>query len=85
MQDLMSLTGKTRFCPALPGDSASSRRLSEIFLAGCIPVQAPSSLQSSVYLQHFSFVEEMQRAHVIIETPHDCLGGCWTPKVIVSH
>ena len=41
MQDLMSLTGKTRFCPALPGDSASSRRLSEIFLAGCIPVQAP--------------------------------------------
>ena len=29
----------TRFCLALPGDSASSRRLSEIFLAGCIPVR----------------------------------------------
>ena len=28
----------TVFCPAFPGDSPSTRRLSEIFLAGCIPV-----------------------------------------------
>lgn len=26
------------FCPAFPGDAASTRRLSEIFLAGCIPI-----------------------------------------------
>ena len=26
------------FCLALPGDAASTRRLSEIFMAGCIPV-----------------------------------------------
>ena len=28
----------SKFCPAFPGDAASTRRLSEIFLAGCIPV-----------------------------------------------
>ena len=28
----------SRFCPAFPGDAASTRRLSEIFLAGCVPV-----------------------------------------------
>ena len=26
------------FCLVLPGDSASSRRTSEIFMSGCIPV-----------------------------------------------
>ena len=28
----------SRFCPVFPGDAASTRRLSETFLAGCIPV-----------------------------------------------
>ena len=28
----------TKFCPAFSGDAQSSRRLSEIFLTGCIPV-----------------------------------------------
>jgi hypothetical protein len=28
----------TLFCLVLPGDSASARRTSEIFMAGCIPV-----------------------------------------------
>ena len=26
------------FCPVLPGDSASARRTSEIFMSGCIPI-----------------------------------------------
>ena len=29
---------RTKFCLVLPGDAQSTRRLSEIFLAGCIPV-----------------------------------------------
>lgn len=29
---------RTVFCLVLPGDAQSTRRLSEIFLAGCIPV-----------------------------------------------
>ena len=28
----------TLFCLVLPGDSASARRIGEIFMAGCIPV-----------------------------------------------
>ncbi|KAK9791369.1 hypothetical protein WJX73_000756 [Symbiochloris irregularis] len=28
----------SKFCLVLPGDSQSTRRLSEIFIAGCIPV-----------------------------------------------
>lgn len=27
----------SKICPVFPGDSASTRRLSEIFLAGCVP------------------------------------------------
>ena len=37
MQVMERMTS-TLFCLVLPGDSASARRTSEIFMAGCIPV-----------------------------------------------
>ena len=36
--DVIKIMQETVFCLLLPGDSASSRRLAEIMLAGCIPV-----------------------------------------------
>ena len=35
---VMDKMRSTLFCLVLPGDSASARRTSEIFMAGCIPV-----------------------------------------------
>lgn len=35
---VMQRMRSTLFCLVLPGDSASARRTSEIFMAGCIPV-----------------------------------------------
>ena len=35
---VMQRMSSTLFCLVLPGDSASARRTSEIFMAGCIPV-----------------------------------------------
>lgn len=35
---VMDRMRSTLFCLVLPGDSASARRTSEIFMAGCIPV-----------------------------------------------
>lgn len=35
---VMERMRSTLFCLVLPGDSASARRTSEIFMAGCIPV-----------------------------------------------
>ncbi|CAK0784428.1 hypothetical protein CVIRNUC_007632 [Coccomyxa viridis] len=37
-QKVMDRMKSTLFCLVLPGDSASARRTSEIFMAGCIPV-----------------------------------------------
>lgn len=37
-EDMFDKMRHSVFCPAFPGDAASTRRLSEIFLAGCIPV-----------------------------------------------
>ncbi len=41
---------QSRFCLALPGDSASTRRLSEIMLANCIPVFAGPPYHSMPFL-----------------------------------
>lgn len=37
-QEMFKKMRSAIFCPVFPGDAASTRRLSEIFLAGCIPV-----------------------------------------------
>ena len=37
-EDMFDKMRSSIFCPVFPGDAASTRRLSEIFLAGCIPV-----------------------------------------------
>ena len=39
-EEMMESMTDSKFCLALPGDSASTRRLSEIMLANCIPVFA---------------------------------------------
>ena len=36
--DMFKKMRAAKFCPAFPGDAASTRRLSEIFLAGCVPI-----------------------------------------------
>ena len=38
-QRMFGKMSRSIFCMAFPGDAASTRRLSEIFLAGCIPVR----------------------------------------------
>lgn len=37
-EEMFKKMRSTTFCPVFSGDAASTRRLSEIFLAGCIPV-----------------------------------------------
>ena len=39
-QDMLAGMQNSTFCLGLPGDAASVRRLSEMFMAGCIPVFA---------------------------------------------
>lgn len=87
------------FCPVLPGDTQSSRRLGEAFLAGCIPVfiGAPwhtLSMPGFVdYARAAVFISVRQRPWFIIGGPMDrngrTIGDDWyldaTPPVGAVH
>lgn len=51
-EDMFSAMSHSKFCLAFPGDAASTRRLSELMLAGCIPVFPGPPYHSLPFSEH---------------------------------
>lgn len=54
-EEMFTSMSHSRFCMAFPGDAASTRRLSEIMLSGCVPVFPGPPYHSMPFSEHIDW------------------------------
>ena len=54
-EEMYAAMSRSKFCMAFPGDAASTRRLSEIMLSGCIPVFPGPPYHSMPFSEHIDW------------------------------
>ena len=77
-------------CLVLPGNSASSRRTSEIFMSGCIPVLvgagqvSKDSCRADMLSVHLQVLETMQTSTFCLVLPGDSASSRRTSEIFMS-
>jgi len=72
------------FCPAFPGDAASTRRLSEMFLAGCIPVFVGPPYHSMPFSETMKPMKMEWQLDPNIRAVHETEGRWWIPDTPID-